>query len=118
MRFAPRIYGGFQNTVTGQNKVKKSIKIGRMVGKNKVTELVQNHKFNIFQRQPHEVCGKHNACFCFFFTGNFTGAETALAGAENKFGASAVIRCFYGMLQTKTGALFLKDLPQRLIIIQ
>lgn len=115
MRLAPRIYGGFHNAVTGQDKVEKCIKRGRMIGVKQMAKFMQYHKFNILQRQAHKAGGKHNACVP-ALRGNFAGTKTALAGTEIQLRARLVIRSFYGMLQTKAGCFFLKNLPQGLII--
>ena len=48
MRLAPVIYAGFQDMVTGQDNIKKPVKMGRMVGINQMAKLMQNDKFNIF----------------------------------------------------------------------
>lgn len=49
MRLAPVVDACFHNTVAGQYKVKQGIKMGGMIMKNQVTELVQNDKFNVFK---------------------------------------------------------------------
>lgn len=115
MRLAPRIYGSFYDTVAGQDKVKKRIKMRGMIGIKQMAELVQHHKFDVFQWQAQQMRGQHNACFLFFVR-NFAGTKTALAGSKNQCWAKVVIRCCDGMLQTKMGCFFLKDFPKLLII--
>ena len=53
MRFAPCIDTCLQYPVPWQNKVKKAVKGGGMVGENQVAEFVQNDKFDVFQGQAH-----------------------------------------------------------------
>ncbi len=49
MRLAPVADACFHNAVAGQYKVKQGIKMGGMIMKNQVAELVQNDKLNIFK---------------------------------------------------------------------